>query len=191
MNRSPISATFFGCARGAASIRTAIVRHTACTLYIADSAAGCSTLNAQTHCIVQRRALSVRIERGNRNQMCKDDVTNRTRVLYHISHKNLWFPIQTNGLRLRYSRGKKIGVFLVSESYVDWAAQHVARREECSIRDLIIVTVAVRRSWLKRLVWRTNRRGRWVCVQPISAQKIISVEPYSENRATCEQRGLR
>lgn len=88
-------------------------------------------------------------------------VTNRTMYLYHVTHKNNWFPVGILGLKAKFSASKLQSVFLVTKSAIPFAIKHVADRDGFNPDDMIVVKVRVRRGNLSRVTWRNCPRGLW------------------------------
>jgi len=107
-------------------------------------------------------------------------VTNRTMTLYHVTHKNNWFPVRTMGLIAEFSQSRRETVFLVTQSKIGWAISHVANRDGLPEDEYIVVTVRVRRSKLTRMTWPGLRRGLWRHAGDIPACRIEWVDSYPE-----------
>ena len=107
-------------------------------------------------------------------------VTNRTMILYHVSHKSNWFSVGVQGLLTDYARGRFQSVFLVARSKVPYAIRHISRLEGYPAEELIVVRVRVRRSWLSRLTWPGARRGLWRCHRNIDPCRIEWVENWPD-----------
>lgn len=80
----------------------------------------------------------------------KKMATNRTMYLYHVTHKNNWYPIGVHGLQREFSNGKMNVVWLVTEAKVQWAVDKISKRDGVCSSDLIAVKVRVRRHTLRR-----------------------------------------
>lgn len=87
-------------------------------------------------------------------------ITNRTVTLYHVTPSVNRFPVEILGLQSDFSSGRK-GVFLVAKSRIGWAIKHTSDRTGLPASELMVVTVAVRRSSIRRVTWRTVARGVW------------------------------
>lgn len=107
-------------------------------------------------------------------------VTNRTMILYHVTHKNNWFSVGVQGLLTDYARGRYQSIFLVSKSRIPYAIRHVSRLDGYDETELIVVSVRVRRSWLSRLTWPGAKLGLWRCRRSISPARIEWVETWPE-----------
>jgi hypothetical protein len=129
--------------------------------------------------ITARRADRRHIENAKRRQSVHK-VTDRTMTLYHVTHKNNWFPISTLGILAEFSQSKSGIVFLVSRSKIDWAIEHVSKRNNQPPAEYIVVTVHVRRSRLSRLTWRGSRRGVWRHRGNVPVNRIDWVDSYPE-----------
>jgi hypothetical protein len=129
--------------------------------------------------ITARRAAKRRIANVKRRcQMRK--VTNRTMTLYHVTHKNNWFPVQTVGLIAEFSQSRRQTVFLVTKSKIAWAIKHVSKRDGVPADEYIVVTVKVRRSRLTRMTWPGLRKGLWRHTGNIPASRIEWVDSYPD-----------
>lgn len=97
--------------------------------------------------------------------------TNRTKYLYHVTHKNNWYPIGVQGLLCDYSSGAKTAIWLVTEGRIAWACRHIRYRDNIHPNELIVVKVRVRRKSLRR-----NRvRGVWYHISDIYPCRIESI----------------
>jgi hypothetical protein len=128
---------------------------------------------------IVRRVAKRRIVNARKSlQMRK--VTNRTMTLYHVTHKNNWFPVRTMGLIAEFSQSRRETVFLVTKSKIGWAISHVAKRDGLPESEYIVVTVRVRRSKLTRMTWPGLRRGLWRHAGNVPAHRVEWVDSYPE-----------
>jgi hypothetical protein len=93
-------------------------------------------------------------------------------LLYHATTRQALSSIQTEGLCLRYAAlDKRIqGVWLHTSSKRTWALLHTQKRHHASLEDLVVITVNVPRSWLKRF-----QKGVWYSIIDISPKRIVSI----------------
>ncbi len=98
--------------------------------------------------------------------------SSKTRLvtIQHATPRRNVRSIFLSGLLPGMARGKLKAVWLHASSRTAWATAHVAGRHHVAESDVVIITVRVPRSWLRR-----NRRGVWYCSRPIFPQHIVSV----------------
>lgn len=107
-------------------------------------------------------------------------VTNRTMTLYHVTHKNNWFPVQTLGLIAEFSQSRRQTVFLVTKSKIAWAIKHVSKRDGLPEDEYVVVTVCVRRSRLTRMTWPGLRKGLWRHTGNVPPERVKWVDSFPE-----------
>jgi hypothetical protein len=100
--------------------------------------------------------------------------TNRTKYLYHVTHKNNWMSIGITGLLADYSVGARPGVWLVTSGKLTWAVTHTMKRHGYKQSDLIVVRVRVRRDTLRK----NKVRGAWYSVVDIPPRRIEWVKHW-------------
>jgi hypothetical protein len=71
-----------------------------------------------------------------------------------------------------YSTRRREKIGLVTGNGIRWALSHCAVKMKCSVSDLIIVKVRVRRSTIRR----NHNRGVWYSTQDIYPCRIESIE---------------
>jgi len=112
-------------------------------------------------------------------------MVNRTLYLYHITHKNNWMSIGVQGILASYSQGKVSASWLVKKSKIEWAASKVSQREGWKEKDLIVVRVRVRRSWLRK----NKIRGAYYCPVDIHPCRIEFIKAYPPVGFSIRSRG--
>jgi len=127
------------------------------------------------------RILSIIVARVNnvliaqeKRQMEVIKMVDRTMYLYHVTTKNLWFPVASQGLQTMYSNGSIPSVWLVSRHALRWAISHTCKRHNCKPHHLIVVRVRVRRSWLRK----NKVSGAWYCVVDIPPSRIEFIQSW-------------
>jgi hypothetical protein len=108
----------------------------------------------------------------------RNRVTDRTRYLYHVTHKANWFSVGTQGLLEMYAGNGGRGIFLVSKSRLDWAFEHISKRLGVPKFDLVVVKVRVRRSRLTPVRFRSVKRGMWKHTGDIYPVRIEWIDTY-------------
>lgn len=104
--------------------------------------------------------------------------------LYHATpRQNLW-SIKAEGLNPAFTTGKRQAIWLHTESKMEWAILHTAKRKSVNYDDVIIIAVDIPRRKLTRR-WR----GLWTIDQTIpitdytpiiEASTIASDSPIKE-----------
>jgi hypothetical protein len=94
-------------------------------------------------------------------------------TLFHTTSRARVRSILENGILPACSRGAKLVTWLTSASRRPWARQHVARRHNVPLAEVVTLRVSVDRSQLVR----TGRRGVWqtAAALPASAIQAISL----------------
>ncbi|MGH7391445.1 MAG: hypothetical protein ACREM3_18590, partial [Candidatus Rokuibacteriota bacterium] len=90
--------------------------------------------------------------------------------LRHATLKTNLESIRRDGLLPSKSRGKRQAVWLHTFSRTPWAILHMETRHRAKLRDVIILTVDVPRSWVTR-----HQTGLWYCARVIPRERIIAV----------------
>jgi hypothetical protein len=91
-------------------------------------------------------------------------------VLHHATPRRNLRSIFLTGLQPSLARGKLKAVWLHALAKRSWAIQHVARRHHVAPRNVVVLTVTVPRSAVRR-----NRRGVWYCPSLIPPGDIQAV----------------
>lgn len=153
------------------------------TWFHASTAAKNSTQKDLIHCIAPIVADRRHTTPESARKMSKKKCTDRTMILYHVTVRENWFPIQTLGLLTQFNDEKVAmkGIFLVSKDRVKWAMDHVSSRHGRSIGELIVVTVRVRRSKLRKITFRTVKNGVWLHRTDILPCRIESLEYVNDD----------
>jgi hypothetical protein len=81
--------------------------------------------------------------------------------------------IRARGLLTSMSRGALPLVWLHAPAATRWAVPHVSRRHGVPVEAVVVLTVNVPRSWLRR-----NRRGLWTCDRDIPPARIVGMLPH-------------
>jgi hypothetical protein len=81
--------------------------------------------------------------------------------------------IRARGLLTAMSRGALPLIWLHAAGASGWAVPHVSRRHGVVVGVVVVLTVNVPRSWVRR-----NRRGLWTCNRDIPPARIIGTLPH-------------
>ena len=98
--------------------------------------------------------------------------------LYHATLKSNLTSITENGIDPEYSRGAEKVVWLHTRSRTEWAILHLLKRYKCSMDDIIIITVNVPRSKLRRRwrrLWSTSETLK--AFAAITAAEVFAESP--------------
>ena len=90
--------------------------------------------------------------------------------LYHATLKSNLDSIRENGINPEFSKGKDKVIWLHTASRTHWAIAHVQKRHKVNLSEVVIITVNVPRSKLKRR-WR----GLWSTTETINATAFVSI----------------
>lgn len=90
-------------------------------------------------------------------------------ILYHATLKTNLESIRENGLDPDRATGKEAVVWLHTQSRREWAVLHTMNRYNVSIDEIVIITVDVPRSQLRRR-WR----GLWTTPNPITKLDAVT-----------------
>jgi hypothetical protein len=81
--------------------------------------------------------------------------------------------ILRRGLLKAKSTGKRAAVWLCSAAEVYWAMAHVVGRHGGSIKGVVVLSVDVPRSWLRR-----HRKGLWYVPRDIPPERIRGIATF-------------
>ena len=102
--------------------------------------------------------------------------------LYHATLKRNLDSIKAKGLDPAFSTGKEKVIWLHTASRTHWAIAHVQKRHKVNLSDVVILTVNIPRSRLKRR-WR----GLWSTTEAITAfvsiteAEVFAASPITDN----------
>lgn len=96
-------------------------------------------------------------------------------ILYHATLKRKLDSIQKHGLNPDFSKGAEKVIWLHTRSRTHWAIAHVQKRHKVNLSDVVIITVNIPRSRLKRR-WR----GLWTTDTAVTAfVSITEADTYA------------
>ena len=84
-------------------------------------------------------------------------------LLYHATPRKNLFSISQNGLDPKFAKGKSPVIWLHTHSRRHWAILHTMHRHQCSIDEVVIITVKIPKSRLRR-----RRRGLWITMERLT-----------------------
>ena len=100
--------------------------------------------------------------------------------LYHATPKRNLDSIKAVGLDPKRSRGAKKEVWLHTQSRREWAILHVSNRYKCDVNEVVIITVDVPRTKLRRR-WR----GIWTTPENLTDfQSITNASEFGNSPTT-------
>ena len=99
-------------------------------------------------------------------------------ILYHATPKANLDSIHQHGINPEYSKGKEACIWYHTKSRRHWAILHVAKRHNCTLDDIAIITVQIPRRRLQR-----KRRGLWTTTETLTPIRItdaaeLAASPY-------------
>jgi hypothetical protein len=97
-------------------------------------------------------------------------------IVVHATTYNRLDSIEKGGFKTCYSRGKRPAVWFACPSARHWAWLHVQRKHKPKDGKVVLFTVDVPRSWLKR----HGPRGLYYCVRDVPASRIRQWTVYGE-----------
>ena len=89
-------------------------------------------------------------------------------LLRHATPARNLDSIRRRGLLTAMSRGALPLIWLHAPGASLWAVPHVSRRHGVPAEAVVVLTVNVPRSWVRR-----NRRGLWTCDRDIPPARIV------------------
>ena len=96
--------------------------------------------------------------------------------LYHATLKSNLDSITEKGINPEFSKGAEKVIWLHTAGRTEWAILHTLKRHRCSIDAVVILTVNVPRSQLRRR-WR----GLWTTTETLKAfVSITEAEAFAE-----------
>ena len=84
-------------------------------------------------------------------------------MLYHATPKANLDSIHQHGINPAFSTGKEKVIWYHTKSRRHWAILHTAKRHNCTLDDIAVITVEIPRSKLTR-----RRRGLWTTTETIT-----------------------
>jgi hypothetical protein len=93
--------------------------------------------------------------------------------LYHATAGRNRLSIETSGLLPSRSQGKRPAVWLVPSKLRYWAICHTVVRHGGPVEEVVVYTVDVPRSWLKR-----HGKGLWYCTRPIPPERLVAATGF-------------
>jgi hypothetical protein len=99
-------------------------------------------------------------------------------LLRHATPARNLDSIRRRGLLTAMSRGALPLIWLHAPGASLWAVPHVSRRHGVPAEAVVVLTVNVPRSWLRR-----NRRGLWTCDRDIPPARIVVALSHEETAA--------
>jgi len=106
----------------------------------------------------------------NRTASTRSRKTNRLVTIQHATPRRNVRSIFLTGLQPGLAKGKLKAVWLHASTRTAWATSHVADRHHVAEGKVVVLTVQVPRSWLRR-----HSRGVWYCNRTINPRQIMSV----------------
>jgi hypothetical protein len=95
-------------------------------------------------------------------------------ILRHATPARNLAGICRAGLLTGKSQGRLPAVWLHAPSSSAWAGWHTVRRHGGRIESVVILAVAVPRSWLRR-----SRPGLWYCLRDIPPERLRGVVTFA------------
>ena len=90
--------------------------------------------------------------------------------LRHATPAKRAASIRRSGLLTAKSKGRLPAVWLHAPSRTAWAVVHTVKRHGGDVRDVVVLTVTVPRSWCRR-----SQRGLWACVRDVPPSRVAAV----------------
>ena len=94
--------------------------------------------------------------------------------LYHATLLSNLESITENGLDPTRATGRDKAVWLHTASRREWAILHVQKRHNCTLDEIVIITVQIPRGWIRR-----KRRGLWASRQTIKPIMIKGAAEFA------------
>lgn len=96
-------------------------------------------------------------------------------IIYHCTDVRSLEGILQDGLLTSKSIGVRKAVWGVSESKVWWAIKHVMDKRKIGVRRVVVLTLDVPRSWMRR-----HKRGMWYVSRDIPTSRIRKIVGFEQ-----------
>ena len=91
--------------------------------------------------------------------------------LYHATLKANLDSIRVKGINTEFSKGTEAVIWLHTAGRRAWAILHTQKRHQCSVNDIVILTLHIPRSKLRRR-WR----GLWTTTETLNGTSLSITE---------------
>ena len=95
-------------------------------------------------------------------------------ILYHATLKANLDSINAKGIDPEFSQGKERVIWYHTASRREWAILHTQTRHNCTLDDIIVITVQIPRGQIRR-----RRHGLWTSNQIITPIKITDAAEFA------------